>query len=148
MLVKHIVNLLPRMASSSGMTAELMRILSNTVLHINDVFGQHWQQMLDDISEAWSSANGDKHDLASLHFSLRLFSKLKTYVDLQTNEDLVDCWNDSLPKMSKALMTVIQSANSKTLCGVIKHLLNKLQATAHVTTPSKRISLQKHERSP
>ncbi|RMZ77924.1 hypothetical protein DV738_g4100, partial [Chaetothyriales sp. CBS 135597] len=137
-LMQNLVKLLQKPTKQSHVVAEVLKLLANLVQAIDDIYGDHWQQMLDYLAELWEQDLQLPDDLPLLHSSLRLYQKLKALATTkEANEDLVDAWTATKAPLNDGLLNCLQAfkqsdAGINQPRQITANLLGRLLATEDV----------------
>lgn len=110
--MKHLLGALHVHYGAAGLCAEMLKAIYHMVPLIEDVFGEHWQKILEEVSKCISDANGPQRTLPSLNIALRLLLRLKSCTGKDGNEDLEEAWEEMLPSFSRALIESLQNNNT------------------------------------
>lgn len=98
--------------------AEVYRGFSLLLPVMKDIYGEHWENILNSLTGFWSSASafedqgvGYEAAIPCIHASLKLYATLKVLqADEDPNEDLVEIWNLSQPAISKGLIELLKQS--------------------------------------
>ena len=94
-LVKHLVSCLQSEIKSHGVKAEIIRTLTLVLPCLSEIYGSHWEDIVEILSIIWREASGGDEGLPVLESSFRLFARLKSIVDNEdSNDDVKDVWSD------------------------------------------------------
>ncbi|RMD40395.1 hypothetical protein DV735_g4713, partial [Chaetothyriales sp. CBS 134920] len=97
-------------AKESLVVSEVLKLLANISQANEDIYGDHWQQMLGYVADLWEQDLQLPDDLPLLHSSLRLYQKLKTLASgKDANEDLVDAWTATKAPLTDGLLNCLQA---------------------------------------
>jgi hypothetical protein len=107
-LVKNLVRLLKSDRTPYALISEILKLLYHVVGPISEVYGEHWEEMLDVLVHLWGHGNDLNDDLPALHSSLRLHDRLKSLVSETPNEDLVEAWDKLLSSLVAGLLSVLK----------------------------------------
>ncbi|RMZ89542.1 hypothetical protein DV736_g3226, partial [Chaetothyriales sp. CBS 134916] len=108
-LMQNLVKLLQEPAKELHVVSEVLKLFTNLVLAIQDIYGDHWQQIFDYMASLWEQDFQLSDDLPVLHSSLRLYQKLKTLAATDDdNEDLVDAWTATKARLDDGLLNCLQ----------------------------------------
>lgn len=107
-LVKHLIRLLKSEGTPYALISEIFRLLYHVVGLVSEIYGEHWEEILDVLGRIWDHENDLNDDLPALHTSLRLYDRLKSLVKDATNEDLVEAWEKAFPNLVAGLLRVLK----------------------------------------
>jgi E3 ubiquitin-protein ligase listerin len=107
-LVKNLVRLLKSDRTPYALISEILKLLYHVVGPISEVYGEHWEEMLDVLVHLWGHGNDLNDDLPALHSSLRLHDRLKSLVSETSNEDLVEAWDKLFSSLVAGLLSVLK----------------------------------------
>ena len=107
-LVKNLVRLLKSDGTPYALISEILKLLYHVVGPISEVYGEHWEEMLDVLVHLWGHGNDLNDDLPALHSSLRLHDRLKSLVNETPNEDLVEAWDKLFSSLVAGLLHVLK----------------------------------------
>ena len=108
-LTKNLVKLLDTGAVRSIILSEIFKMLYHIIGSIAEMYGEHWEKILQTLHTLWGRENDLDRDLPTLHASLRLYSRLRSLTKQEPNEDLVEAWQSALPALTDGLLEVLQS---------------------------------------
>lgn len=107
-LVQNLVRLLKSEGTPYALISEILKLLYRVVAPISEVYGEHWETMLDVIVHLWDHENDLEDDLPALHASLRLYGRLKALVKEAANEDLVEAWDRASSSLLAGILRVLK----------------------------------------
>lgn len=113
-LVKHLVTSLQSGAISLPLISEILKLLSSVLPQIREIYGSHWQDILEFVAEFWSAQSMSDEGLPALHSSLRLYSHLKSLASGESNDDLEEAWSATLPALSTGLLDTLKQFDDLT----------------------------------
>lgn len=94
-LVKHLISCLQSEIRSSGLKAEIIQTLNFVLPCLSEIYGSHWEDVIEILSNTWRETSGSDDGLLVLNSSFRLFAGLKSIVDNEeSNDDVKDAWSD------------------------------------------------------
>jgi hypothetical protein len=114
--VKHIVPWLDPAHGSIGIRAEVCRALTSLIPLMSDLYGEHWGDILNALSTAWSSTT-DLQDTEAVmrspipftHASLKLYAQLRALTQTEDpNDDLVEVWKDTEQPIATGLVNLLK----------------------------------------
>ena len=108
-LTKNLVKLLSAETVPSAILSETLKVLCHIIGSISEMYGEHWEEILKRLHTLWHRENDLDRDLPALHASLRLYSRLRSLTKRETNDDLVEAWENALPGLTIGLLDVLQS---------------------------------------
>ncbi|KEF52443.1 uncharacterized protein A1O9_11684 [Exophiala aquamarina CBS 119918] len=113
-LMQALVRLLDSPASTFGLKAEVAKLLSPVLSATAEIYGDHWERILDWLCEVWQNEN-DQNSLPLLHASLRLYGRLRTLSSLEdASEDISDAWTSKKPQLEDGLKQCLESFSQST----------------------------------
>ena len=107
-LVKNLVRLLKSDGTPYALISEMLKLLYHLIGQISEIYGEHWEEILDVLAHLWDHENDLNDDLPTLHGSLRLYSRLTSLVKMATNEDLVEAWEKAFSSLVAGLLRVLK----------------------------------------
>lgn len=115
-LVKHLLPLLTNEAEPI-VVVEMCKLLSKLLLGIQDMYGEHWSQVLSFLVGIWSQITkqtrkpaGEEEDILLIHATLKLYSTLrKLGKSAEPNDDLVDAQNENEEQIYSSLIQLLKS---------------------------------------
>lgn len=108
-LMQNLVRLLSSGTLDLVIESEIVKLLAALLPAIQDIYGEHWSEIIDTLVDTWTELNDPEGDLPTLNATLRLYQKLASLsTGEDANEDLLEAWNASKPKMDKALLECLQ----------------------------------------
>jgi hypothetical protein len=90
-----------------GLKAEIIKTLSFVLPALGEIYGSHWEESLDILSTVFRGTNGGEDALPLLVSSFRLFSKLKSISEGDSNDDVQDAWSDRKAKLFNDVASTI-----------------------------------------
>ena len=99
-LMQNLVRLLAPTTLDLRIESEIFKLLSAVLPAVQDIYGNHWQEILDSLVSTWTELNDSDEDLPMLHSTLRVYRALRELTKSQdANEDLLEAWeaNKDLP---------------------------------------------------
>lgn len=106
-LVKHLVQCWQSDLESLDVKAEIIKVLGLILPPLKEIYGSHWTETIDILNSVWTETNGGDEGLPVLHASFRLFACLKSMVNEEANDDLVDVWSESKADLVKNLISTL-----------------------------------------
>ena len=111
------------------------RLLEPVVIAIKDLYGGHWEQMLQALATVLQSESTLSEDLSLLHASLRLYSRLRSVANSEeANEDLLEAWKLAQPSLEDGLLICLD---------VFEHTTDLLNEPRRITAELLRRQLSK-----
>lgn len=114
--VKHVVPWLDMANGSVEVRAEVCRALTSLLPLVSDLYGEHWGDILNALSAAWSRAT-ELHDaevvanspLPFIHESLRLYAQLSLLTQAEEpNDDLIEVWKETEAPVAAGLISLLK----------------------------------------
>ncbi|OAG36507.1 hypothetical protein AYO21_09314 [Fonsecaea monophora] len=100
--------------ASAGLACQTMamKLLEPSVAATKDIYGEHWERVLQSLDALWRTGSDLNNDLALLHASLRVYGRLRDLATAEdANEDLVEAWKVSHPALEDGLLHCLNSFN-------------------------------------
>lgn len=114
-LVKHMTPWLHQENVPDGIRNETCRLMSILLPAINEVYGDHWSEVISFVRTTCALANPTEAQLRLsptvplLQTTLRLSTILRSLTrDEDVNEDLTDAWKESTPELSAAFVSLLK----------------------------------------
>lgn len=127
-LVKHLTSCLQSEIKSHGVKAEIIRTLTFVLPCLSEIYGSHWEDVMEILSVTWREASGGDEGLPVLESSFRLFARLKSIVDDEdSNDDVKDAWSDRKTTLFNDLTSTLRRFGQylpKTLIFLFHSLFN------------------------
>ena len=109
-LMQNLVRLLEAASEQTDIICEIFKLLCAVLPAVQDIYGEHWQQILHHIVEIWEHSDNLSSDLPLLHSSLRLCQKLRALASFEeANEDLVETWAGMKSRVDAGLLSCLFS---------------------------------------
>lgn len=113
-LMQALVRLLDSHSGTFGLQAEVAKLLDPVLSATAEIYGDHWDRILDWLGELWQNEN-DQNTLPLLHASLRLYGRLKTLSSLEDAiEDISEAWASKKPQLEDGLKQCLESFSQST----------------------------------
>jgi hypothetical protein len=104
-LMQTLVRMLSEESAGSDFRTLAIRLLEPVVVAVKDLYGEHWERILQSLAAILQNGNGWDEDLPVLHASLRLCGRLRFLAKSDdANEDLVDAWKAAEPSLEEGLL--------------------------------------------
>ena len=71
-----------------------MQALAFVVPSLAEIYGSHWEDIMDALSVIFKETNGGEEVIPLLASSFRLFAQLKGLAEGESNDDLQDTWSE------------------------------------------------------
>ncbi|KAJ5627779.1 hypothetical protein N7490_010007 [Penicillium lividum] len=94
--------------------AEILQTLAFILPGLTDIYGSHWEDIMEALSAVFKNTSGGEDGLPLLVSSFRLFARLKGMVEGESNDDLQDAWSESKTSLSNELVSTIGKFDSST----------------------------------
>ena len=108
-LMQSLVRLLCEANDEWAVVSEIFKLLMSILPAVQDIYGDHWQQVLDSVLDVWHFGIDLENDLPVLHSSLRLYQTIKKLAATdEANEDLIDACSTSQIKFEQGLLQCLQ----------------------------------------
>ncbi|GAD98073.1 RING zinc finger protein [Paecilomyces variotii No. 5] len=92
--------------------AEILKVLTSILPALKEIYGSHWIETMEILNTVWTETNGGDEGLPLLHASFRLFDRLKSMVNDDANDDLVDAWTESKADLVMNLISTLHKIDS------------------------------------
>ncbi|KAF2625661.1 hypothetical protein BU25DRAFT_412319 [Macroventuria anomochaeta] len=114
--VKHVVPWLDTAHGSVEIRAEVCRALTSLLPLMSDLYGEHWGEILNALSTAWSSTTelqGTEVEASSpipfTHASLKLYEQLRKLTEGEDpNDDLLEVWKETEQTIAAGLINLLK----------------------------------------
>jgi hypothetical protein len=109
-LVFFIKSLVTALGRSSPLStfAEILRALNVVLPYVKETYDEFWGQLLALLPRFWSRPFASDDEVPLLHASLRLLSTIRGLVAQESNDDLVDSWNENERSISDGLLEILK----------------------------------------
>ncbi|KAJ5578378.1 uncharacterized protein N7459_007342 [Penicillium hispanicum] len=111
-LIKHLIECLQSDMKSLALRAEIMQTLALVLPPLAGIYGSHWEDSMDVLSTTLRGTNGGEEGLPLLLSSFRLFARLKSMAEGESNDDLQDAWLDRRTALFNELASTIGQFDS------------------------------------
>ncbi|KAL1310934.1 hypothetical protein AAFC00_001157 [Neodothiora populina] len=119
-LMKHLLLWLEEPAILTNIKSETCNLLSVLLPGISDMYGEHWNQILNFIVSAWSQGFADVETetldhsrMALMYGALRLYGVLRILKDSEDpNDDLVESWKEHEDAAYRGLVSLLKASNT------------------------------------
>ncbi|CAG7925058.1 unnamed protein product [Penicillium olsonii] len=113
-LTKNLIECLHSTSASLGLKSEITKTLSLILPALGEIYGSHWEECMDILSTVLRNTNGGEDALPLLVSSFKLFSRLKSISEGDSNEDVQDAWATRKGDLFTALASTIDTFDSET----------------------------------
>ncbi|KAJ5767268.1 uncharacterized protein N7511_004884 [Penicillium nucicola] len=113
-LTKHLIECFQSESVPLGLRAEIIKTLSFVLPALSEIYGSHWEETMDILSSVFRETRGGEEALPLLVSSFRLFSKLKTISEDDSNDDVQDAWSDRKTQLFNDVASTIDKFDSST----------------------------------
>ena len=114
-LVKSLVQLLQSQDTPYALISESLKLLSSVLPSICEIYGEHWEEVLQFLNQLWRRDNDLDDDLPTIHSSLKLYRDLKSLAHDDSNEDLVEAWDHESASLTSGLLRILKLFDSPVL---------------------------------
>ncbi|KAL2433478.1 E3 ubiquitin-protein ligase listerin [Exophiala dermatitidis] len=91
--VQTLSHLITETSDELGYQTQAMRLLDPMLSAARDIYGAHWERIIQCIAAMWHDGNDLTDNVPLLHASLRLYGRLRSLVASEDcNDDLSDAW--------------------------------------------------------
>ncbi|KAJ9231554.1 hypothetical protein DTO207G8_7361 [Paecilomyces variotii] len=111
-LVKNLVQRWQSDLDFLDVKAEILKVLTFILPSLKEIYGSHWAETMEILSTTWKETNGGDEGLPLLHASFRLFARLKSMLNDEVNDDLVDAWSESKADLVNNLISTLHKIDS------------------------------------
>lgn len=109
-LMQAILRLLDGLQGDLAFQIEALKLLDPVLSAARDMYGPHWEQVLELLVATWRREGGLEDDLPLLHASLRLYARLKSLAGAEeANEDLVESWTAAQHSLEEGLLSCLEN---------------------------------------
>lgn len=92
-----------------------LKLLEPLVTATSEIYGAHWERILQSLMEILQNNNDLENDLPLLHAALRLYGRLKSLaMSDEPNEDLVDAWKAAQQDLEASLLGCLSNFSNTT----------------------------------
>lgn len=107
--VQHIVGQLETCVPSSTLAGgQIMAVLLFVLPAVKELYGPFWSAIVDEMKRT-----GAQTDLYALHASLKILSLLRKSYMLESNDDLLDAWNENKTAVANWLVDLLWHAQGR-----------------------------------
>ncbi|KAJ5987519.1 hypothetical protein N7451_011884 [Penicillium sp. IBT 35674x] len=113
-LTKNLIECLQSEMTSIVMRAEILQTLAFILPSLTDIYGSHWEDIMENLSLVFKNTNGGEDGIPLLVSSFRLFARLKAMAEGESNDDLQDAWLERKTGLSNELVSTIGQFDAST----------------------------------
>ncbi|KAJ5162717.1 Zinc finger RING-CH-type [Penicillium coprophilum] len=113
-LTKNLIECLQSDSMSLGLKSEVIQTLSLVLPALGEIYGSHWEESMAILNSVLQGTNGGEEALPVLVSSFRLFARLKSISESDSNDDVQDAWSDRKAGLFNALASTIDTFDSST----------------------------------
>ncbi|KAJ5789209.1 uncharacterized protein N7518_006220 [Penicillium psychrosexuale] len=113
-LTKNLIECLQSDSMSLGLKSEVIKTLSLVLPALGEIYGSHWEETMGILNSVLRGTNGGEEGLPLLVSSFRLFARLKSISESDSNDDVQDAWSDRKAGLFNALASTIDTFDSST----------------------------------
>ncbi|KAJ5385457.1 Zinc finger RING-CH-type [Penicillium concentricum] len=113
-LTKNLIECLQSDSMSLGLKSEVIQTLSLVLPALGEIYGSHWEESMAILNSVLQGTNGGEEALPLLVSSFRLFARLKSISESDSNDDVQDAWSDRKAGLFNALASTIDTFDSST----------------------------------
>lgn len=96
---------------SGPVLSETLILLSKIVPSVQDIYGEHWEEIVNGLVDMWSTMKTD--DVSLIHSSLQVFAVLKSSLKLEeVNDDLQEAWMAKQEDLNTGLLRCLEALNT------------------------------------
>lgn len=104
-LMQNLTRLLSAATLDMLVESEIFKLLACVLPAVEEIYGDHWQEILESLVSTWTELNDADGDLPTLNATLRLYQKLKGMAASEdANEDLQDAWKANRAQLEASLL--------------------------------------------
>lgn len=108
--VQALCRLLTDPSDELGHQTEAMRLLDPVLSAVKDVYGAHWDRVLQCLATLWHDVDDLADNIPLLHGSLRLYGRLRALAASdESNEDLKDAWDGARASLEDGLVRCLDT---------------------------------------
>ncbi|EXJ57641.1 hypothetical protein A1O7_07990 [Cladophialophora yegresii CBS 114405] len=112
-LMQTLVRILSDSSAGSNSQTLAIRLLEPIVVAVKDLYGEHWERILQGLNAILQNRSSLNEDLPILHASLRLLGRLRSLAQSDgANEDLVETWEVTEPSLEEGLLDCLRGFNN------------------------------------
>lgn len=108
-LTKNLIECLQSDSMSLGLKSEVIKTLSLVLPALGEIYGSHWEESMGILNSVLQGTNGGEEALPLLVSSFRLFARLKSISESDSNDDVQDAWSDRKAGLFNALASTIDT---------------------------------------
>ncbi|KXG50701.1 Zinc finger, RING-type [Penicillium griseofulvum] len=113
-LTKNFIECLQSDSMSLGLKSEVIQTLSLVLPALGEIYGSHWEESMAVLKSVLQGTNGGEEALPLLVSSFRLFARLKSISESDSNDDVQDAWLDRKAGLFNTLASTIDTFDSST----------------------------------
>ncbi|KAL5364697.1 hypothetical protein BJX96DRAFT_168501 [Aspergillus floccosus] len=107
--VKNLIQCLQSGSLNLSLQAEILQSLSFVLPCIQEMYGSHWEDCLEILSNTWQEIGGSDDALPVLLASFKLFARIKSIVaDEESNDDVKDAWAERKAALCNGLTSTLR----------------------------------------
>lgn len=106
-LAKNLIECFQSDTKSLGLKAEILKTLTFIIPGLAEIYGSHWEDILEILNEIFAEVGGGEEGLPVLSSSFRLFIRLKTMAEGDSNDDLQDAWSERKIKLFNGVASTV-----------------------------------------
>lgn len=135
-LTKNLIECLQSDSMALGLKSEVIQTLSLVLPALGEIYGSHWEESMGILNSVLRETNGGEEALPLLVSSFRLFARLKSIAESDSNDDVQDAWSDRKAGLFNALASTIDTFGkhfrflSSLACLMKYRLLNHIPPTS------------------
>lgn len=108
-LTKNLIECLQSDSMALGLKSEVIQTLSLVLPALGEIYGSHWEESMGILNSMLRETNGGEEALPLLVSSFRLFARLKSIAESDSNDDVQDAWSDRKAGLFNALASTIDT---------------------------------------
>lgn len=109
-LLKSVIGQVQKPKSGSVLSETLL-ILAKVIPSVQDIYGEHWEDLINGLTEVWTTVN--MHDVPLIYSSLQVYAALKSCLKMEdVNDDLQEAWTAKQIELSTGLLRCLEALNT------------------------------------
>lgn len=120
-----------------GLKSEVIQTLSLVLPALGEIYGSHWEESIGILNSLLRETNGGEEALPLLVSSFRLFARLKSIAESDSNDDVQDAWSDRKAGLFNALASTIDTFGKRFRFPLSLTCLTKYRFLHHIPPTSR-----------
>lgn len=106
-LAKNLIECLLSDVTSLGVKAEILKNLAFVMPGLAEIYGSHWEDIMGILSGIFAEIGGGEEGLSVLASSFKMFIRLKSMAEGDSNDDLQDAWAERKTGLFNGLASTV-----------------------------------------